>query len=382
MATWIDQQEQLAALAARLADQRVIAVDAESNSYFVYRGRLCLLQISTADEDLLIDTLADLDFSPLAAVMADANCIKIFHDAEQDIPAMKGDLGLSVQGLFDTRVAAGALGESKQGLASQLQKFLGVEVDKGQQLSDWGQRPLSEAQLKYAAADTQHLVALQRAQQEALAQRPALVQSLFARECRRFEALEPRDLTPDPEAYFHLKGAGRLNPKALAFLRALHAAREARAQALDQPAARLFPSRLLPIIADRAGQKGPPQQVAQLGDVGLSKAQVKRHGAWILRSLQDAQDHPPVDLKALRDSTRHKILDQQAGERLLRLKKWRQNQAQGLGLDPSLLLLSEDLKAIAEQAPRSLSQLAAMPGCDAGFVSAFGDALLAFLWSA
>lgn len=383
MPQWIDNQAELEALALRLASEPVLAVDTESNSYFAYRGQVCLLQISTSDQDILVDTLAGLDFSCLRPVFANAEQIMIFHDAEGDIPAIKAELGLEVRGLFDTRVAAGALGESKQGLANQLHKFLQLDVDKSQQLSDWGQRPLSPEQMRYASGDTKYLAKLMRAMQAKLEQKSELVQQLFARECRRFEQLEPRqDKSADPDAFFLLKGAGKLANEALLYLRSLYLAREEMARAENFPAPRLFPSRLLLEIASRAGQKGPPIRVAQLASVGLSQGKLRRHGEWILQALQTTDPGAALDLEALRQRHYNPRMDQVSGDRFLRLKAWRRAQAHTLNVDSSLLLLTDELKDIARAAPRNLEALAKNPGCDSWFTARFGDTILQALWPA
>ncbi len=383
MAQWIDSQAQLETLAARLNAAPVLAIDTESNSYFAYRGRLCLLQISTADEDFLVDTLAGLDFSCMAEGFANDAQRKIIHDAEGDIPAIKAELGLTVRGLFDTRVAAGALGESKQGLASQLKKFLQLDIDKGQQLSDWGQRPLSAAQMTYAAGDTQHLIPLQQQMQAALASRSETVQLLFARECQRFEQLPARPIhVENPDAFFLNKGAAKLSPQALIFLRSLHRAREDCARRQDFPAPRLFPGKLLVQLAVRAGEKGPPQRIEQLASVGLSQAKLRRHGAWILQALQDALRAGDLDVAALRSSHFNAKMDMDAGERYLRLKAWRRDSAAALQVDASLLLLGESLKMLAIKAPRSLQELNTLLAHDSWFVAEFGELLLQRMWNA
>ena len=381
MAQWIDNQAELEALATALQSEAVLAVDSESNSYFAFRGQVCLLQISTPDKDLLIDTLAGLDFSCLAGVFANSEQRKIFHDAEGDIPALKADLGLEVHGLFDSRVAAGALGESKQGLASQLQKYLQIDVDKEQQLSNWGQRPLSAEQLVYASGDTRYLIALQQAMQAQLSQRSELVQKLFARECLRFENLPARvDRTRDSDAFFHIKGAGKLSSAALSYLRSLYLAREDFAEAQNFPAPRLFPTKLLLQIAIRAGEKGPPKQAGQLASVVLSQAKLRRHGQWILQALRQAGSAAELDVEALKARHHNPRMDQMTGDRFLRLKAWRRQQSGTLHVDPSLLLLTEGLKDLAQRAPLSLQDMAGLAACDSWFVAQFGESLLQALW--
>lgn len=83
--------EELQDLVAILANEKRIAIDTESNSLFAYRERVCLLQISTSDQDWLVDPLAVPDLKPLAPIMANPEIEKVFHAAEYDILCLKRD---------------------------------------------------------------------------------------------------------------------------------------------------------------------------------------------------------------------------------------------------------------------------------------------------
>src|SRR5688572_25870643 len=93
-------------LLGRLERADEIAVDTEADSFFSYREKVCLIQITVGDEDFLVDPLARFDLTGFGAVLADPRKQKVFHDGEYDILILKRDFGFAFRNLFDTRVAA------------------------------------------------------------------------------------------------------------------------------------------------------------------------------------------------------------------------------------------------------------------------------------
>ena len=148
---------------AALAGEREIAVDTEADSFYHYQERVCLVQITAGGRDWLVDPLRGLDIRPLGAVLADPERTKVFHDGEYDVLILKRQFGFAFAALFDTRVAAAALGMEAPGLAAVVHAHYGFELDKSQQRSDWSRRPLSKEQVAYARLDTHYLVPLMHA---------------------------------------------------------------------------------------------------------------------------------------------------------------------------------------------------------------------------
>src|SRR5262249_49707358 len=143
-----------------LRQARDLAIDTEADSYYAYRVKVCLLQVSTSAGDYLIDPLAGLDLAPLAELAADGAVRKVFHAGSNDIPLLRHHHGFEFVTLFDTMLAAQVLGLRRPGLASLLKDRFGVEQKKTYQTSDWSKRPLSDGQLEYAAGDTRWLLEL------------------------------------------------------------------------------------------------------------------------------------------------------------------------------------------------------------------------------
>ncbi len=143
-----------------LARQAVIAVDTESNSLHAYRERVCLIQFSTVERDIVLDPLALDDLSPLAGIFANPDIEKVFHAAEYDLICLRRDYGFSFSRIFDTMHAGRILGSRLAGLDRLLEDKFGVKISKHFQKADWGVRPLSRELLLYAAVDTHYLIPL------------------------------------------------------------------------------------------------------------------------------------------------------------------------------------------------------------------------------
>ena len=149
----------LAAACTRLARHRFVTVDTEFLRETTYYPLLCVAQIASTDESIVIDTLADgIDLSPLFELMANENVLKVFHAARQDIEIVWHMAGLIPRPIFDTQVAAMVLGYGDSISYEQLvQRITGDQLDKSSRFTDWSRRPLSDAQIAYAASDVTHL---------------------------------------------------------------------------------------------------------------------------------------------------------------------------------------------------------------------------------
>ncbi len=111
-----------------LARAPEVAVETEADSFFSYREKVCLVQITALEHDWIVDPLAGLDLGGLGRMLEDPSKTKVFHDGEYDILMMKRDYGFRFSNLFDTRVAAATLGSQAPGLASVLKERFGVEL--------------------------------------------------------------------------------------------------------------------------------------------------------------------------------------------------------------------------------------------------------------
>ncbi|KAH6606060.1 exosome complex exonuclease RRP6 [Trichoderma cornu-damae] len=159
-ATWVDTFEGVVGMLQELKEAKEIAVDLEHHDFRTYIGLVSLLQISTREKDWIVDTLKPWrhKLQVLNEVFADPNIVKVFHGAYMDMVWLQRDLGLYVNGLFDTFFACEALNYSSRSLAFLLSKFANFEADKRYQLADWRIRPLPQEMMYYARSDTHYLL--------------------------------------------------------------------------------------------------------------------------------------------------------------------------------------------------------------------------------
>ncbi|MBK9517251.1 MAG: ribonuclease D [Anaeromyxobacter sp.] len=218
-------------LLAALRPEPVVALDTESNSFHVYRERVCLLQLSTAAQDWVVDPLA-VDVRPLGALLCDGREL-VLHGADYDVRCLKREFGWRLPRLFDTMLAARRLGRTGLGLSALVEARFAVKLSKAHQRSDWGHRPLSRDQLAYAALDTHFLLPLASELSAELEEKGLAAQA--RQEFERTAAVEPKERVFDEEGWRRLKGARELDATGKAVLRALWIAREARAREADRP---------------------------------------------------------------------------------------------------------------------------------------------------
>ncbi len=340
-----------------LGSQREIAIDTEANSFFNFKERVCLIQITVEYRDYLIDPLATIDIAPLGRVLDDEKKLKVFHDGEYDILMLKRGFGFGFRTLFDTRVAAAALGDPNPGLGSVLKSRFGIDLDKSLQRSNWGQRPLSDEQIRYARFDTHFLIPLMKAQQVELADRGRAM--IVEGECQRLEQLVPPEASFNPDEFARLKGARQLSPQEQQNLRELFVLRHRLAEESDLPPFKVLNNQVLFDIV-----KTNPRSLRELTSVpGFSPRQARRLGDDVLAALARARELGPLrrspSLPA-KDGTGG--LSDEELELHERLKLWRTDRAKREGYDASLVLNRHVLLRLAEKKPHSEAELASIDG--------------------
>ncbi|MEO0549868.1 MAG: ribonuclease D [Pseudomonadota bacterium] len=155
----ITQQDQLEQACEMLAQGSFICVDTEFHRESTYWPELCLIQASCPDYEVIIDPMAaDLDIGPFLALIADTSRVKVFHAARQDMEIFTRLIGHPPGPIFDTQIAAMALGIGDSiSYDNLIQRTLKRRIDKSSQFTDWKRRPLTEKQLNYAMGDVTHL---------------------------------------------------------------------------------------------------------------------------------------------------------------------------------------------------------------------------------
>ncbi|KAF4500307.1 Exosome complex exonuclease rrp6 [Fusarium agapanthi] len=159
-ATFVDTYEGVLEMLEELKGAKEIAIDLEHHDFRSYVGLVSLMQISTREKDWIVDTLQPWrhKLEVLNQVFTDPNIVKVFHGAYMDMVWLQRDLGLYVNGLFDTFFACEQLQYPAKSLAYLLSKFVDFDADKQYQLADWRIRPLPEEMMYYARSDTHYLL--------------------------------------------------------------------------------------------------------------------------------------------------------------------------------------------------------------------------------
>ena len=339
----------LAAVVESAMRQPRVAVDLESNGFYRYPERVCLVQLATQDNVYVIDPLSVEDPSPLARLLLDPSVGKVFHSADYDIRSLDRDWGFHVRGLFDTSIAAAFVGSEKLGLAAVLDEHLNVKVNKNKKLqrADWSQRPLSEEMLRYAAEDVLHLGRLKATLDGKLAK---LGRTAWVRE-ETDRLARVRYAPPDAEwGFLSVKGSRGLDGRGLAVLQSLHSFRENEALRLDRPPFKVLSDAVLAALA--ADPRCEVGKVKGIGRYGRGPA-----AAGVRRAIQEGLKAHSVQ-RPRKPRTRGERISPseraKARDRLRLLKGWRAEQGARLRLDPPLVWPAVSLERIAAS-PESLS---------------------------
>jgi ribonuclease D len=227
----IDTKEKLAEFLPTLKAADWLAIDTEADSLHAYPEKVCLIQISLAGDDRLIDPLAGFSLDPLLDALAGRELI--FHAADYDLRLLRKHHDFAPTEIFDTMLAARLLGEKQFGLGAIVEKYLGVKLDKGPQKADWAQRPLTPRMETYARNDTHHLKPLEEKLKAELRAKNRL--AWHQESCARLIAECSRPVVVDEDEVWRIKGSTFLERPALAVLRELWHWREREAIAANRP---------------------------------------------------------------------------------------------------------------------------------------------------
>ncbi|MEK7657284.1 MAG: HRDC domain-containing protein [Elusimicrobiota bacterium] len=336
-------------LAERLHGEPRLAIDVESDGFFAYREKVCLIQISSEKEDFIVDPLAAKDLSPLSRFMSDREVEKVFHASEYDILCLKRDFGFRIHGIFDTMVASRILGEPKLGLAHLIGKHFGVHLSKKLQRANWGKRPLSPEHLEYARMDTHYLLRLRDILERELEGRKLLKE---AREAfGRLELLEHQPREFDPQCFWRLQGAKELSPQARAVLKEIYLYRERKSADLNLAPFRVLPEPLLVKLAALA-----PISYEDLGKArGMTPYLYEHYGKELIEAMERGLCAQPEEEPPARPSNGDRW-DGATTRRYESLRQWRKEQAEKRGVNPVVILDTDEVKFLAEAPSRSGDQ--------------------------
>jgi ribonuclease D len=341
-AKMIEAIEELEWLADKLKGVEHVAIDMESDSFYVYHEKVCLLQLTAFGEDFVIDPLAVKDISPLGPMFRDSKIEKIFHAGEYDIVCLKRDYGFEIRNIFDTMVAARTLGLSRLGLAPLIEEHFGVKLSKKLQRANWGKRPLTPEHIEYARNDTRFLHELRDRLAAQLEEKDLLRDAQD--EFKRLEKIEPPAKSFDPDHFWHLHGARELTGEGRAVLKRLYVYREKTAARLDRAPFRVMPEDLLVRVAQSS-----PDSVDGLRKVkGMSPYLFRKYGKEIFKEVEKGRGAAPIEKPPKRP--KRDAWDGDTMRRYEALRQWRKEVAAKRGVNPVVILPTEDVRLLA-QAP-------------------------------
>jgi ribonuclease D len=254
---WITDQVEFDALVDELSGTSAYALDTEFHRERTYLPQLAVVQLATRDRIAVVDALA-VDVQPLGrALQSDAVCV--MHAGSQDLEILGLVTDAVPRHMFDTQIAALFCGYRTTSLGRLVEGFLGVQLDKSAQLTDWTRRPLPAADLRYAASDVAHLLVLRDTLTGLLDQRGRLQ---WAEE--EIERLRSKDRSPpDPETlWWKLRGKTKLNGRARGVAQELAMWREQVASKQNRPPRTVLSDMALLALAQR-----PARNVEQLRSV-------------------------------------------------------------------------------------------------------------------
>ncbi|MGV8837402.1 ribonuclease D [Cellvibrio sp.] len=329
---WIDQDDQLTELCATWRKQAAIAVDTEfmrSDTFYPIAG---LLQIGDGKGCYLIDPLTISNLAPLRELMLDTAVTKVLHSCSEDLEVFQRWLGVVPAPLFDTQIAAAFAGLGfSLGYSGLVKSVLAIEIPKDETRSDWLQRPLSIAQLNYAALDVAHMLIVYG----------KLLQLLKASERLEWVKSDCADLVTNArkaedysDAYQKVGFAWKLRPQELAILKELCIWREREARARDLPRNRLIKE---PSLWEIARKK--VQDLAHLSKVpDIPSRTLKNDAETILQIVRDALELDESSWPARLDPP----LAQSEGPLMKTLKNYVREYAEQAQLPPEVLIRKKD----------------------------------------
>ena len=333
----VTSTEVLAEACTRLATHEFVTVDTEFLRETTFWPKLCVIQVASLDEAIVVDALAPgIDLSPFFDLMRDERVTKVFHAARQDIEIM-WNLSRSIPApLFDTQVAAMVCGYGDQVAYGELvQNICKVTVDKSSRFTDWGRRPLSDAQVAYATADVTHLRDVYQALRRQLESKKRM--SWLKDELQVL--CSPATYEQHPENAWERFRHRMRRPRDLAVMMDLAAWREGEAQSRDVPRSRVLKDDVLIEIALAAPKT--PEALGELRAVPRGMERSKA-GIEILEAVERGLSRDPKSLPKLERERRNG-----GGATVELLKVLLRQVAEANGVAAKIVATVDDLEALA-----------------------------------
>ena len=371
----VNTQSRLSEVIDHLSTAKRVALDTESNAFFKYYERICLVQLASAETAFLIDPLAIGDITPIGELLENPSIEKVIDQPHRDLRNFDREWGVHPRNLFDIWAASGLVNpQGPVGLQPLAKEYAGVELAKALniQRSDWSIRPLNPEKLEYAANDVLYLLQIRDA---LVARLKTLSRLPWARE--EFERLENiRDVPRDPElSFLSIKGSHELDERELAVLRSIFQFREREAERLDLPPFKVIPN---PVIVELASN---PR--ARLWTVkGLGRYARRPANRGLRTAIEKGMKSQPFTLtkRTSGEETRDPEDREISKARLKSLQAWRRELAAELQVNPGVVWPADSLTRLARNPSQLQAELVTQEVRN-WQASEFGDKLADFLES-
>ncbi|MBI9049934.1 MAG: HRDC domain-containing protein [Anaerolineaceae bacterium] len=348
-AEWVDTPDALVKAVKDFQSESILGIDTESNSLYVYKEQVCLIQISTPENDYLIDPLAIKDLSPLAPIFASREIEKVFHAAEYDVICLKRDFKFEINNIFDTMLAARILGHKNTGLGSILEEKYAIIADKKYQRANWGKRPVNNDMLKYAQMDSHFLIEIRAQFHQELTEhnRMAIAQEDFS----RLSNIEPPNAASYEQDAWKIASGQSYQNKQISVLMALCKYRDKLAHDRNVPLFKIFPNHFIQTLVENM-----PVNREDFYSMGYSP--IKRVEGYMQPILS-------IIIEAKQNKNNYHVQHNHRPEwdffkRLDAMRAWRKQKAIELKVMSDIILPKDVLMEITHQNPDTLDQLASI----------------------
>jgi len=337
--TWVDSTSVFDSIVQELLACDRYAIDTEFHRERTYFPALALVQLGWGDGNIaLIDPLA-VDLAPLKKLF-ESDVEAVFHAAQQDLDVLTHAVGSIPRQLFDTQIAGGFVGYGTPSLASLVNSELKISLAKGDRLTDWLRRPLTDAQKRYAAIDVAYLIEIQDRLMAKLAD--AGRTEWVTEACDELRRKGQSPVRPE-DAWLRLKDARGLKGKGRGVARAVAQWRERRAMHLDVPVRQVLPDLAILGIAQR--QPKTETELSQARGVD-GRAQRGSTASEILAAVAEGLAGPVPEVPSGGDD-----VDRDLRPAVTLISAWVSQIAKSEGVDTAMLATRADLIALLSGDP-------------------------------
>ncbi|HWD21057.1 MAG TPA: HRDC domain-containing protein [Verrucomicrobiae bacterium] len=335
----IDSDGKLAEFLPAIRAAEWVALDTEADSLHAYPEKLCLIQISLAAGDYLVDPLAGMDLGPFWPELKKHDLI--MHGSDYDLRLLRKNHNFVPHKIFDTMLASRLLGDREFGLVNLVKKYLDVTLEKGSQKADWARRPLTPRMESYARNDTHYLKALSDILRGQLRERGRL--PWLEESCARLVAECARTPAEEPDEVWRIKGSHKLSRAGLAALRELWHWREKEAVAANRPPYFILSHETLIELAAAAVENRETDRL-------MPRHFSDRRREGLRQAVAAARNVDPAAHPQFRQFTTRR---QSEGERrkFAELETKRNQVAAELQIDPTIIASRATLLDLAREAP-------------------------------